>query len=175
MPQFVQGLLRAIRELVLSTAIALAATLVFNVFVAQAVTIDQGPSMQPNLHVGDRVLMEKISYRYRLPERGEVVVVARPDDQPGLIKRVIALPGQMVEVRDGHVWVDGFTLIEPWVTYWGGPSYPPTRVPYDCLFILGDNRPGSLDSRMLGPVRLDAVEGRAILVYWPPERIGLIH
>jgi signal peptidase I len=172
--QFVKSATRTIREFAAAILIALTATFFFNVFIAQAVSIDQGPSMQPNLYIGYRVLIEKVTYRFRPPERGEVVVVARPGEAAGLIKRVVAVPGQVIEVRDGHVWINGALVEEPVVSFWGGPYYPPTLVPAGSVFILGDNRGSSLDSRMLGPVPLEAIEGRALYIYWPLDQMGPI-
>jgi signal peptidase I len=164
--------LRLARELVLALGFAFLASLVLNTFVAHAVSIDQGPSMQPNLYRGDRVFIEKISLNFRTPQRGDIVVVSRPGEPISLIKRVLALPGERVEVRRGHALIDGVQLAEPWVMYFGGPDFPATSVPPGHVFILGDNRAESRDSRMIGPVPLSEIEGRVLFIYWPPERVG---
>jgi signal peptidase I len=153
---------------------AILIALFINVYVAEAVTVEEGPSMQPNIYVGYRVMTEKLSYRLHPPQRGDVVVVERPEGEKSLIKRVVALPGETVEVRGGHTYVDGQPIAEPWVTHFGGPSYPPTRVPQDHVFILGDNRAVSHDSRAIGPVPLDSVRGHAWLVYWPLAEAKLL-
>ena len=165
--------LRLARELVIALGLAFLGSLVLNTFVAHAVSIDQGPSMQPNLYRGDRVMIEKISLNFRVPQRGDIIVISRPGEPISLIKRVLALPGERVEVRRGHVWINAAPLAEPWVMYFGGPDYPVTLVPPDHIFILGDNRPESRDSRMFGPVPLSEIEGRVFFVYWPPERLGM--
>ena len=165
--------LRLARELVIALAIACLASLFLNTFVAHAVSIDQGPSMQPNLYRGDRVFIEKVSLNFGAPQRGEIVVVKGQAEPISLIKRVLALPGERIQVRAGHVLINGAQLAEPWVTYFGGPDYPATSVPRDHVFVLGDNRPESRDSRMFGPVPVSEIEGRVLFIYWPPERVGM--
>ena len=86
----------------------------------------------------------------------------------------MALPGEVVEVRQGHVWIDGEPIAERWVTYFGGPDYGPARVPADHVFVLGDNRPNSRDSREIGPVPFSAVRAHAIFVYWPLVHWGAV-
>jgi signal peptidase I len=164
----------AVREVVLTFIPALMLVLFINVFVAEAALVEEGPSMQPNLYRGDRVMTEKVSYRFAAPQRGDVVIVRRPAPEESLIKRVVALPGEVVEVRQGHVWVDGALIEEPWVTYFGGPDYGAASVPVDHVFVLGDNRPNSRDSREIGPVPLSAVRGHAIFVYWPVAHWGVV-
>ena len=93
---------RALREFITIVLPAVVIALVINVYVAQAVTIDDGPSMQPTLYRGSRVMTEKISYRFHPPRRGDVVVVERSGNEKSLIKRIVALPGETVEVRGGH-------------------------------------------------------------------------
>lgn len=145
-----------------------------NVFVAEAALVEYGPSMQPNLYRGDRVMAEKVSYRLHPPYRGDVVIADRPGNEVALIKRVVALPGETVEVRGGHTFINGQPIEEPWVTNFGGPSYPPTVVPPDHLFILGDNRSNSRDSRAIGPVPINSIKGHVWLVYWPLDQIKLV-
>ena len=162
------------RELLATVLPALLIALLVNLFVAEAVAIEDGPSMQPNLYRGDRMLTEKISYHFHSPRRGDVVVVDRPGNQKTLVKRVIAVAGELVEVRNGHAWVNGQLLDEPWVERFGGPGYGPEVVPEDHVFILGDNRTVSHDSRAIGPVPVAAVRGHVVLVYWPPDQVKLV-
>jgi signal peptidase I len=153
---------------------ALLLALFVNVFVAEAALVEEGPSMQPNLYIGYRVMTEKVSYRFHLPQRGDIVVVERQGSEKSLIKRVVALPGEIVEVRGGHTFVNRQLLREPWVTHFGGPGFPPTLVPPDHVFVLGDNRANSRDSRAIGPVPVQSIEGRAWLLYWPLEQVRLL-
>jgi signal peptidase I len=158
---------RVVWELVTAILPALVVALFINVYVAEAVMVKDGPSMEPNLYRGYRVMTEKVSYDLHLPRRGDVVVVDRPDGEESLIKRVVALPGEVVEVRGGHAVVDGHPIEEPWVTHFGGPGYPPTVVPAGYVFVLGDNRAVSRDSRAIGPVPVESIKGRAWFIYWP--------
>jgi signal peptidase I len=151
----------AVLELLGALVPALLIVLLLNGFVAQAALVEEGPSMQPNLYQGYRVMTEKLSYRFHLPRRGDVVIVSRPNGEKALVKRVI-----------GRAWIDGEPLAEPWVTYSGGPDYPPTRIPDGCVFILGDNRPASRDSRMIGPVPIASIRGHVLFTYWPPRHVG---
>ena len=169
-----QRLRRGAWELTLVFVPALLIALFVNVYVAEAVVVKEGPSMQPNLYVGYRVMTEKISYRLHPPQRGDIVVVDLPAGGTALIKRVVGLPGDVVRVRGGHTWITGRLLEEPWVTNFGGLDYGPTRVSPGYLFILGDNRAQSLDSRAIGPVPAEKVRGRAWLLYWPLDHLHLL-
>jgi signal peptidase I len=169
-----QFVANAVWELVITVCPALLVALFINVFVAEAALVEYGPSMQPNLYRGDRVIAEKVSYRFHLPHRGDVVIADRPGNEVSLIKRVVALPGETVEVRGGHTFINEEQIEEPWVTNFGGPSYPPTVVPPDHVFILGDNRSNSRDSRTIGPVPIDTIKGHVWLVYWPLDQIKLV-
>ncbi len=169
-----QFVINVIWELVITVMPALLVALFINVFVAEAALVEYGPSMEPNLYRGYRVMTEKVSYLVHLPHRGDVVVADQPENEVSLIKRVVALPGETVEVRDGHTFINGEQIEEPWVTHFGGPSYPPTLVPPDHVFILGDNRSNSRDSRSIGPVPVDSIKGHVWLVYWPLDQIRLV-
>ncbi|MGQ9466896.1 MAG: signal peptidase I [Anaerolineae bacterium] len=165
-------LLGALRELVETVLPAVLIALFINAFLAQA-TVVRGQSMEPTLHDNERVIVEKISYRMRGgPHRGDVVVLRLDGAHDMLIKRVVALPGETVAVHSGQVFVDDMPLTEPWAVRQGGPDYPPTVVPEGYVFVLGDNRGHSNDSRSFGPVPLANIIGHAVFVYWPPEEIG---
>jgi len=157
---------RIIRELLTSLLPALLLALLINTLVAEAALID-GPSMQPNLYTGFAILAEKVSYQLHSPQRGDVVLFDLPEKTQPLVKRVLALPGETIAVREGHTYINGRPLEEPWVTYFGGPDYPTTRVPADHVFVLGDNRRDSRDSRFFGPVPMEAIRGHVILILWP--------
>ncbi len=169
-----QHLQKAAWEVITAFIPALLIALFIHVEVAKAVEIKDGPSMQPNLYKGYRVMIEKVSYRFHLPERGDIVVVDRPAGEVALIKRVMGLPGETVEVRNGHVTIDEQKIEEPWIVFFGGPDYGPAKVPDGYVFVVGDNRPDSRDSRAIGPVAIHTIEGRVWLVYWPADKIGLV-
>ncbi len=172
---FFRRLRRLAWELVCILAPAFLIASFVNVYVAQAVAVKEGPSMQPNLYIGYRVMTEKVSYRFHPAHRGDIVVVDPPSGGTALIKRVVGLPGDVVRVRGGHTWINGELLDEPWVAYFGGMEYGPARVPPDHLFIMGDNRAQSTDSRAIGPVPMASVRGRAWLIYWPLDHVQVLH
>jgi signal peptidase I len=162
-----------LREIAESILPALAIVLVVNVFLAQATRVE-GQSMEPNLHNNERLIIEKISYRLREPQRGDIVVIKRPNSTEPLIKRVIGLPGDRVEVREGKVYINDQAYEEPYLDQetWG--NFALETVPEEHVFLLGDNRRASNDSRAFGVVPFDDIIGRAWLRYWPPEDIGPI-
>lgn len=169
-----QTLLRGLWDVVSTVLMALLITLAINTYVAQATTID-GPSMQPNLYYDYRVMVEKVTYRLiHGPRRGDVAVFDIPEEETSLIKRVVALPGETIEVRGGHTYIDGEMIEEPWVQHFGGPDYPSTVVPPLHVFVMGDNRPSSRDSRAFGPVHIDQIIGRAVFIYWPIDHVNLL-
>ena len=133
-----------------------------------------GFSMEPSLHTGEFVIVNKLAYRLGSPKIGDVIVFHYPrDPQQEYIKRVIGLPGDRVVVSDGQVTVNGAVLNEPYIS--APPAYQTEIiVPSDSLYVLGDNRNNSSDSHNWGPVPLNYVVGKAILVYWPPEQWGWI-
>ena len=165
-------LLRVLEE---GTSIAVPAvllSLLINIFVAQAMVV-QGPSMRPNLNYNHRVIVEKVTYALiHGPRRGDVVVIDMPGESALLVKRTVALPGETVEVLGGQVFINGRPLDEPWAIRQGGPDYPETRVPEGHIFVLGDNREQSRDSRFFGPVPVERIRGHVALILWPLNRIG---
>lgn len=179
--------------------VAAALAIGFKSTVAQAYSIPSG-SMEPQLAVGDRVIVTRLAYRVHEVNRGDIVVfddpAAAPDSDDSfvvtrlgrdalvglgvmkpsdteLIKRVIALPGETVQAHDGSIWIDGRRLIEPYL-----PDdvvqtdFGVVVVPEDHVFVMGDNRGNSSDSRRFGPVPVDSIVGRAMAIVWPPGRIA---
>ncbi len=136
-------------------------------------TVVEGHSMEPNLADGQRLLVNKVAYWIGEPQRGDIVVIESPEGTgKKLIKRIIGLPGEAVEIRRGRVYIDGEPLLEPYHPYLGSRSYPPRRVGPDEYFVLGDNRDSSGDSRVWGTVSRDRLIGRAWISLWPPDRWG---
>jgi signal peptidase I len=154
---------------------AIVIAVLINLFLAQATRV-YGSSMEPNLYTDQRLVVEKVSYRLHAPRRGDVVVLRMPERGPELlIKRVIALPGETIEVRDGQVYIDGEVLEEPYVSQRTSGKSTPVTVPERHVFVMGDNRGASNDSRSFGPVALERIVGRAWVSYWPVEYLGLVH
>ncbi len=138
-------------------------------------------SMTPTLAVGDRVLVNRLSYDLHDINRGDVIVFARPSDAPAapgepddLIKRVVGLPGETIEAREGSVYVDDKELSEPYLEE-GVETHnmdEPVTVPEGHVFVMGDNRGNSEDSRFIGPIAEETVVGRAFAIIWPVSRIS---
>jgi len=180
--------LRSIVEWVAVIVGALVVALVVKTFLFQAFYIPS-ESMEPTLEKGDRVLVNKLGYDLHDVHRGDVIVFALKDEDVGpdgirdLIKRVIGLPGDTIETRDGAVYINDRRLDEPYLadgTVTGdpavgsNPSIPRQVVPDGHVFVLGDNRDNSADSRYpyRGPIPIDDIVGRAFVLVWPPNDMG---
>ena len=164
----------AVREVIETVIPAVVIALIINLFLAQATQV-LGQSMEPTLHSAQRVVVEKVTYRFlHGPRRGDIVVLDLPGQSDPLIKRVVGLPGETIEVRGGTVHIEGQPIDEPWATRPGGSNYGPQTIPPLQVFVLGDNRGASNDSRNFGPVPIEHVMGRAWLSYWPLEDIGFV-
>ncbi len=154
---------------------AIVIAVLINLFLAQATRV-YGHSMEPNLHTDQRLVVEKISYRLHGPRRGDVVVLRMPERGPELlIKRVIALAGETIEIRGGQVLINGQDLVESYLSHETSGSYGPLTVPEGQVFVMGDNRGASNDSRVFGPVSTERIVGRAWVSYWPFSALGLVH
>jgi len=145
---------------------------------ASARFVVDGPSMQPNFATGQFVIVSRVNYLLTDPQRGDVVVFHYPNDPTqDYIKRVIGLPGDIVEIRDTHVYVNGNELTEPYINE---PCTPNTcrnnrwSLSGDQFFVMGDNRNHSSDSRFFGPVERHFIVGKALIRYWPPQDWGII-
>lgn len=159
---------------ILSTVIpALVMAFLLTQFVAQT-TLVHGQSMEPSLHDEQRLIVEKISYHIDRPRRGDIVVVEVEGSEIPLIKRVIGLPGESLEIRDGRLWIDGRTMTESYLPPIPQTDYGPVLVPPHHIFVMGDNRSNSRDSRALGAIQIDRIIGRAWASYWPPQDVRLV-
>ncbi len=170
------GALAALRhffvEMVQVMAPALVLALIVHLFLAQA-TIVYGQSMEPNLHPNQRLIVDKLSYRLRPPQRDDIVVVDLPDMDEMLVKRIIALPGERVEVRGGTVYVNGAPIAEPYAHDLTPYDMAPLTLGPLAYFVMGDNRGNSNDSRSFGPITRDEIVGRVWLRYWPLDKFVL--
>jgi signal peptidase I len=167
--------LQAVQALFETVIPALLIAVGINLFLAQATQV-QGQSMEPNLHTAQRLVVEKVTYHFHGPRRGDIVVLDVPTAGPELlIKRVIGLPGETIASQGGQVTVDGEPLDETYVFNPGGRDIPEQVVPPLHVFVMGDNRQFSNDSRNFGPVPIDSVIGRAWFSYWPLELLGPVH
>ena len=167
-------LLQALREIAETVIPAVIIALVINLFLAQATQV-LGQSMEPNLHSTQRVVVEKVTYRFfHGPRRGDIIVISLPEQSEMLIKRVVGLPGETIEVRGGQVYIDSGPLDESWTVNPGGGSYGPRDIPPLHVFVMGDNRGASNDSRNFGPVAIEHIVGHAWFSYWPLEYVGVV-
>jgi signal peptidase I len=154
--------------------IAIGLALVIIVFLYQPVKVE-GTSMAPLLSDQERIFINKFVYRFEPIQRGDVVVFWYPlDHSKSFIKRVVGLPGETVEIRQGAVYVDGRNVAEPYVPpqYEDLSDFGPVRVPKDNYFVMGDHRISSNDSRVFGPVASRYIYGRAVFAYWPVDHFG---
>lgn len=163
------------RDLMLSVLIAVLVIL----FLYRPVKVE-GTSMMPSLYDQERLFINQFSYKFGLGDikRGDTVVFWYPEDTTkSYIKRVIGLPGDTVAVQDGYVIVNGKRLVENYIPpeYRDDRPYPPTVVPPNEYFVLGDHRISSNDSRAWGFVPRNYIYGKAVFVFWPPDRMGAVH
>lgn len=162
-------LLRILRDIVEAGVMALILFALLQATVQN--TVVEGQSMEPNLEDGQRLLVSKLAYRFGDPDRGDIVVINSPRGTgEKLIKRVVGLPGELIELRNGRVYIDGQMIDESYHPYFGMRSYPPTLIPLAHYFLLGDNRDHSGDSRVWGSVSKNLIIGRAWISMWPPDR-----
>lgn len=156
--------------------VALAVVLYFGInYLSARVRVD-GYSMNPTLQNGEYVLVSKVSYLLGEPQRGDIIVFDFPGSASGqdLIKRIIGLPGDVIETRSRKVFINGVEIVEPYIN--AAPNYSGSwEVPDGFLFVLGDNRNDSSDSHAWGMLPIGNVIGKAILIYWPPPDWNLIN
>ncbi len=176
-----RGRSRWIIEWVVVLVVALGLAVVLRTFVIQTYSIPSG-SMIPTLMVGDRILVDKLSYHMHPVHRGDVVVFATPPKEvpilmvKDLVKRVIGLPGETISSGpNGAVLINGKAIAQPWLTANArqdpGPPIVTQKIPKGDIFVMGDNRGSSDDSRDYGPVRESLIVGRAVFGFWPLSRI----
>lgn len=166
--------LRWIIEVVVIVAAAFVLALLIQQFIVKPYVIPS-PSMEPTLVEGDRVLVNRLSYHFREPERGDIIVFRPPgyEDSEPFIKRVVAVGGDTVSVHNGALWINGEAQDEPYVKeYPILDDYPEITVAPGYVWAMGDNRNNSGDSRVFGPVSEEAIIGVAFAIYWPPGDLG---
>ncbi len=168
-------------DIVIIFFIALGIATAVRTWVCEPYVVPSG-SMEETILIQDRILAEKISIHVTQPARGDILTFNDPNQEGRtLVKRTIGLPGDVIDFRNGSVYVNGEQLIEPYTT---GPSYPlpgapasisyPFTVPEGTVWMMGDNREHSGDSRIFGPVALESITARAFAIYWPMNHLKLI-
>jgi signal peptidase I len=171
---------RGVYDMIETIVISFAVVIFIYLFVASPHEV-QGRSMEDNFWDGEYLLADKISYHFKDPKRGDVIIF-KQTESADYIKRIVGLPGDTIEIRDGSFYVNGQKLdeteyLDPDV-YTEGKKYLSEgevyTVPEGKLFVAGDNRPHSSDSRAFGPVPFDRVKGRAVLIYWPISHLHVV-
>lgn len=172
---------RSQQENIRLVAIALVLALLIRMFVAEPRYIPSN-SMLPTLHIGDRLVVEKVSYLFQSPQKGDIVVFEPPEQLQSLgyrkdqvfIKRIIGKPGQIVSVNNGKVYINEQPLSEDYIAE--SPAYQlvPVQIPQDEFFVMGDNRNDSNDSHVWGFLPKQNIIGRAVFRFFPLDRIGLV-
>lgn len=166
-----------VKEFLQSLVIAGVLAFFIITFVAQSFVVD-GQSMEPTLHNGERLFINKFIYRFKEPERGDIVVFT-PRGSPGkkYIKRVIGLPGDAIYIKDGVTYLNGEPLEEDYLNDSMRGEFGPYEVPEESVFVMGDNRNHSADSRFsgaVGYVDYNSISGKAFWVYWPLTEMRVI-
>ena len=162
-----------VKDWLISIVVAVVLAFLIRQFVVELYIVD-GPSMRPTLQSQQRLVVNKFIYRFREPEKGEILVFQYPrDPSRDFIKRVIAVPGDTVEIKDGRVLVNDQVLSEDYILEKTRGDYPKSTVPQGTVFVMGDNRNNSEDSRFadVGFVPDALIKGKAVLVFWPVSEL----
>lgn len=170
-----KGILKEIREWMISLGIAVIAALLFQNYVYAQSEV-QNVSMQNTLIAGQRLIEDKWSYRFHEPQHGDIVIINGPESELRLIKRVVGIPGDVIDIQNGEVYLNDVKIDEQYVkgrTFAGSVPVPFT-VEEGQLFVMGDNREHSMDSRALGPIARSSIEGKAVLRIWPLPKFGAL-
>lgn len=165
-----------LKDIVEAVLIAVILAVLIRMFVIQPFYIPSS-SMEPTLKPGDRIIVNKFIYRFKEIQRGDVMVFKYPlDPSRDFIKRVIGLPGDTLEIRDSVLYINDNKIAEPYLPKglrFG--SYGPVKIPQDEYFMMGDNRNNSEDSRVWGFLPREKVVGKAFVVFWPIDRVKILH
>jgi signal peptidase I len=163
-------------EILQSLVIAAVLAFIIHTFVMQNFRIPSA-SMEPTLQVQDYIFASKLSYKFSEPQRGDIIVFKYPKDTKRyFVKRLIAVGGETVALRDSKLYIDGYPVFEEYLPQGlRFPDFSPVDVPQGSYFMLGDNRNNSSDSRDWGFVPEKLIVGKEIFIYWPPSRIGVAH
>jgi signal peptidase I len=167
-----------VREWTETLVVALALALLIRTFAMQVFFIPSG-SMEPTLDIGDRIIVNKLTFKFHEPSRFEIAVFRFPYGKPGeeskdFIKRVLGMPGETLQVKDGVVYINGKPLAEKHTMNKDMANYGPVQIPSDSYFMMGDNRPNSADSRYWGFLPKQYMIGPAVVRIWPLTRFGLL-
>ena len=164
--------MKELREWIKSIIVAIILALIIRGFVMESFIVE-GSSMMPTLTDNERVLVNKVTYKFREPKKGEIIVFPHPvyeSNDTILIKRVLGLPGDKIEILQGKLYINGNEIEEDYIIN-DNQSYGPFSVEDNTVFVLGDNRNNSIDSRHIGFVEIDDIRGKTFFRYWPLTQV----
>jgi signal peptidase I len=162
----------AVKEILTTLIPALILAFLLTHFVGERVVV-YSQSMEPNLHEEQQIIVEKASYFFQVPERGDIVIVDAIGEDIPLIKRVIGLPEEVLEIKNNQVFINGQGLVEPYLADSTQRDFGPVYIPANYVFVMGDNRNYSRDSRMIGPVPIERITAKAWISIWPMNEIRI--
>ncbi len=165
---------RFIKEIVETVLPALIIAFLVTHFLGER-TVVFGQSMEPNLYPNQQLIIDKLSYRFHGPKRGDIIVINVNSSDIPYIKRVIGLPGEALEVRNNRVFINGGVLSESYISEVTQGDFGPVKIPDDHVFVMGDNRRSSRDSRSVGTIPIDDIIARAWFRIWPLNDLGPIN
>lgn len=157
---------KEVLDWILSVSMAILLSLVIRQFLFQPCQVKMS-SMYPTLKENEMILVNKLEYKLHQPKRGDIIVFHSPLSKDSYVKRVIGLPGEEIEIRNGLVFINGEKVDEGYLTTETKGYFGPIQIGYNELFVMGDNRGNSMDSREFGPILMKSVIGKASMVYWP--------
>jgi len=162
----------AVKEILTTLIPALILAFLLTHFVGERVVV-YSQSMEPNLHEEQQIIVEKVSCYFQMPERGDIVIVDVIGEEIPLIKRVIGLPEEELEIKNNQVFINGQGLVEPYLADSTQRDFGPVYIPANHVFVMGDNRNYSRDSRMIGPVPIERITAKAWISIWPMNEIRI--
>ncbi len=162
-----------LRDVIETVLVAVILAFLVRTFVIESFVV-QGISMMPTFINNEHVLVNKLAFVFGKPEPNEIIVFRPPLPyvHEDYIKRIVATAGETVQLKSGHLYVDGHHVAQPYIEYWDPTSFGPVTVPKGDVFVLGDNRPDSEDSRYFGPVPIKNIRGQVVFAFWPLSRFG---
>lgn len=169
-----KGIMKSVLEWVVIIAVAFVLSVIIRNFIVDTRIVPTG-SMLPTIQLQDRLIVDRLFYKYSTIKRGDILVFTAPEqaqEDLDLVKRVIGLPGEKVEIKNGKVYIEDKALNEPYIMAPPDYNYGPVTVPPNSYFMLGDNRRASKDSHIWGFLPADKILGRVWIRYWPLERFG---
>ena len=163
-----------LKEILTTVIPALIIAFLLTHFVGERVVV-YSQSMEPNLHEEQQIIVERVSGYFQIPERGDIVIIDVMGEKTPLIKRVIGLPEEVLEIKNNQVLINGQGLVEPYLAERTQRDFGPILISKDHVFVMGDNRNHSRDSRMIGPVPVQWIKAKAWISVWPVEEIRVFN